>query len=213
MNQERKKSARPIGESSDKAQAKAQAREERNKEQAIEESQAWNVIRAKAQQIAHIPKPHIKYTDTLGAEICTRIAMGESLVHICATSDYIPHVATIYRWIAENPDFCDIYTRAREMAAHTLFAECIDIADDDSKDVTDTGEVNHAAIARAKLRVDTRLRMAGKLAPKVYAERLANEPAQVTVNHNTLNVSARDLSLEQRTSLRQLLLAAKHEDS
>jgi hypothetical protein len=211
MNQERKKSAKPIGESADKAQAKAKAREERNKEQAIEESQAWNVIRAKAQQIAHIPKPHIKYTDTLGAEICTRIAMGESLVHICATSDYVPHVATIYRWIAENPDFCDIYTRAREMAAHTLFAECIDIADDDSKDVTDAGEVNHAAIARAKLRVDTRLRMAGKLAPKVYAERLANEPAQVTVNHNTLNVSARDLSLEQRDSLRQLLLAAKHD--
>ena len=211
MNQERKESAKAIGESSSKAQEKAKAREERNREQAIEESQAWNVIRAKAQQIAHIPKPHIRYTETLGAEICTRIAMGESLVHICATSEHIPHVATIYRWIAETPDFCDIYTRAREMAAHTLFAECIDIADDDSRDITDAGEVNHAAIARAKLRVDTRLRMAGKLAPKVYAERLANDAPQVTVNHNTLNVSARDLSLEQRDSLRQLLLAAKHD--
>jgi hypothetical protein len=213
MESVKQKSGKATGESSDKAQEKARARKERNEAQAIEESAAWNVIRAKAQQVAHIPKPHIKYTDTLGAEICTRIAMGESLVHICATSDHIPHVATIYRWIAETPEFCDIYTRAREMAAHTLFAECIDIADDDSRDITESGEVNHAAIARAKLRVDTRLRMAGKLAPKVYAERLANETPQVTVNHNTLNVSARDLSLEQRDSLRQLLLAAKHDDS
>ena len=101
--------------------------------------------------------------------------------------------------------------RARENAAHTLFDQMIDIADNCSNDLLEDGSANHAAIARAKIQIETRARVAGKLAPKVYAERLANDAPQVTVNNNTLNVSARDLSLEQRDSLRQLLLAAKHD--
>jgi hypothetical protein len=62
MNQERNKSAKPIGESSSKAQEKAKARKERNEAQAIEESQAWTVIRARADAIAKQDKPRIKYT-------------------------------------------------------------------------------------------------------------------------------------------------------
>ena len=213
MESAKQKSGESIGESSSKAQEKLKARKERNEAQAIEESQAWAVIRAKADAIARQDKPRIKYTEALGDEMVTRMANGQSLNNICATLDYMPHISTVYDWIALEPLFAEKYGRAREHAAHTLFQECLDIADDDSRDVTKAGEINHAAIARDKLRVDTRLRMAGKLAPKVYAERLANEPAQVTVNNNTLNVSARDLSPDQRDSLRQLLLAAKHEDS
>jgi hypothetical protein len=158
-----------------------------------------------------ISKPRIDYSEALADEICTRMAQGESLAHICESSEHLPHIASVYRWLEKDASFCELYMRAREHAAHTLFSQCIDIADDSSRDVTETGEVNHAAIARDKLRVDTRLRMAGKLAPKVYAEKIANEPASVTVNNNTLNVSARDLSAEQRDSLRQLLLSARRD--
>ena len=212
MNQERKESAKVTGESSSKAQEKAKARKERNEAQAIEESQAWNVIRAKAQHAATMSKPRIKYSEALADEICTRLSCGESLNHMTTTLDHMPSIAAIYDWLEKYPSFASNYTRARENAATTLFSMAKDAAEDDSKDVTPSGEVNHAAIARSKLKVDTYLRMAGKLSIK-YSERTNHEPAQVTVNHNTLNVSARDLSLEQRDSLRQLLLAAKRDDS
>jgi len=208
----KQKSGKSIGESSNKAQEKAKARKERNEAQAIEETIIWGKIQENSSKSLEIAsrKPVIQYSDELAIRICEELSNGVSLQKICARAD-MPAQGTVYRMIAESPFFREIYVRARENAAHTLFDQMIDIADDCSKDVLKDGSANHAAIARAKIQIETRARVAGKLAPKVYAERLANEPAQVTVNHNTLNVSARDLSLEQRDSLRQLLLAAKHD--
>ena len=214
MNQERKNPGKVTGESANKAQEKAKAREERNKAQAIEETIIWGKIQENSSKSLEIAsrKPVIPYSDDLAIRICEELSNGVSLQKICARPD-MPAQGTVYRMIAESPFFREIYVRARENAAHTLFDQMIDIADDCSKDVLKDGSANHAAIARAKIQIETRARVAGKLAPKVYAERLANEPAQVTVNNNTLNVSARDLSPDQRDSLRQLLLAAKHDDA
>lgn len=214
MESVKQKSAKATGESADKAQEKAKARKERNEAQAIEETTIWADIADNSSRMLEVAsrKPVIPYSDELAIRICEELSNGVSLQRISSRAD-MPSQGTVYRMIAESPFFREIYMRARENAAHTLFDQMIDIADDCSKDLLEDGSANHAAIARAKIQIETRARVAGKLAPKVYAERLANEPPQVTVNHNTLNVSARDLSLEQRDSLRQLLLAAKHDDA
>lgn len=118
------------------------------------------------------------YTDEMADKICTAIAEGHSVNRLCKLDEY-PAQRTIYMWLIENAEFMQKYTRAREIQADTLFHECLDIADSQEGDVflkEDGTEItNHDAIARAKLRVDTRKWMAGKLRPKVYGEKVLNE--------------------------------------
>ena len=67
--------------------------------------------------------------------------------------------------------------------------------------------VNHAAIQRAKLKIDTRMRMAGKMNHKYADKPLIGDNA--TVNLNTLSVNARDMDPDSRDKLRALLLSAR----
>ena len=195
----------------DKAQRKAEWREQRNREQALEETKAWAEITENSKRAvvsAKTGRPSI-FNEQIADDICVRLSNGESLVKICLNEGY-PHPATIYNWLQQNPLFLDKYSRARDNAAHTLFDQCLDIADDVAGDMLNSGEPNNAAITRAKLRIETRMRMAGKLAPKVYSDRVETLAAsQVNVTMNTLTVDARELSSDQRSKLRELLLTAK----
>lgn len=108
--------------------------------------------------------------------ICLRLAEGESLRSICNDDD-MPCKATVMRWLRSWPEFRDQYTRAREDQADTLFDEVLDIADESSNDTIidpETGHerTNYEVVARAKLRIDARKWMAGKLRPKVYGDKL-----------------------------------------
>lgn len=115
--------------------------------------------------------------------ICQRIADGESLRSIC-TSEEMPHKSVVMRWLSENVAFQDQYARSREAQADAIFDEILDIVDDGRNDWMerqgDDGEdagwrVNGEHIQRAKLRVDARKWMAGKLQPKKYGERVTQE--------------------------------------
>jgi hypothetical protein len=79
--------------------------------------------------------------------------------------------------LRDHPEFAEQYTRAREIQADKLFDEILEIADERETDTILTVDgrelVNHDAIARAKLRVDARKWMAGKLRPKVYGDKIA----------------------------------------
>ena len=121
----------------------------------------------------------------------------------------MPHISTIYDWIGKEPSFAEHYARARESAAHTLFDQMIDIADDSSRDLLEDGSANNAAIQRARLQIDTRARVAGKLAPRVYGERIEQLNQTVNVTNNTLAIDARALDGTQRESLRAMLLQAR----
>lgn len=126
----------------------------------------------------------------------------------------MPHISTIWNWCRENPDFFANYMRARENMAHALFDQSLAIADDTSRDmIVDADGVmtaNPTAVARAKLQIDTRFRIAGKISPKVYGERSeALNAGSVNVQVNALTVDARQLEPDQRDKLRQLLLTAK----
>ena len=194
-----------------KAQAdKQEARKARNEAQAVEERTIWGKIEeasSKALEIAS-RKPVIPYSEELAIRICEELSNGVSLARICARPD-MPAQGTIYRMIAQEPFFREIYTRAREQAAHTLFDQMLDIADDSSRDLLDDGSPNNAAIARARLQIDTRARVAGKLAPRVYGERIEQLAQSVNITNNTLTIDGRSLDGDQRNNLRAMLLQAR----
>ena len=194
----------------DKQEAKAQARKERNEAQAQEERDIWQGIEIAAQEASAIirRKPKIHYSEALAMDICDKLSNGVSLQKICQQEGY-PAQSAIYVWIAQEPFFKEIYTRARENAAHTLFDQMIDIADDSSADLLEDGSANNAAIARAKLQIDTRARVAGKLCARVYGERVEALAQTVNVTNNNLTIDAQSLGADQRNALRHALIAAR----
>lgn len=114
------------------------------------------------------------WTDEIEAEIFDRIAKGGAVRNILK-DDWLPSAGTFYRRLDADAAFAERYARAKEQLADTIFDECLTIADSQEGDVYERDGVemvNHDAIARAKLRIDTRKWMAGKLRPKVYGEKL-----------------------------------------
>lgn len=193
-------------------EAKAKARQARNESQAIEEAAIWESVHEQADKAVTQGKRKqgapSTYTVETGNEIVTRLACGQSLHSICKL-EHMPHISTIYDWISKEPSFAEHYGRAREQAAHTLFDQMLDIADDSSRDLLEDGSANSAAIARARLQIDTRARVAGKLAPRVYGERIEQLNQTVNVTNTTLAINARALDGTQRESLRAMLLQAR----
>jgi len=104
------------------------------------------------------------WTDAIEEEILSRIAGGESVMTICgpAKDDWLPTERTFYRRLADDAAFCQKYARAREAQAHREADEIRQIADAATPE-----DVNVA-----RLRIDTRKWRAGKLAPKVYGDKV-----------------------------------------
>jgi hypothetical protein len=126
-----------------------------------------------------------EYSEQVAAEICVRLADGKSLRSICL-DDAMPDKATVFRWLAAHGEFRDQYTCARETQADTLFDEMLDIADDAGKDIVE-GAVDQEHIQRAKLRIETRKWMAGKLRPKKYGDKVEHEHSG-DVNHTITKI-------------------------
>ena len=97
--------------------------------------------------------------ETVKDIICDRISGGESLNGICR-EEGMPHKVTVFRWLADDENFRNRYARARETQADALFDEVLSIADTEE----DTN--------KARVRIDARKWMAGKLRPKVYGEKV-----------------------------------------
>lgn len=118
------------------------------------------------------------FTEEKALEICDQLANGKSLRSICQQDD-MPGQTTVFRWLEAHESFRVQYAYARELQADALFDETLDIADEKANDKTINADgqevVNHEAIQRARLRIDTRKWMAGKLRPKKYGERQAME--------------------------------------
>jgi hypothetical protein len=111
-----------------------------------------------------------KFSPELGAEICGRLAGGESLYSICK-SDHMPDIVTVYRWMVKDEDFRQQYARAREDQAETHADQMQEIADEmpplDANGRTDSGWVQWQ-----RNRIDTRKWIAAKLKPKKYGDKV-----------------------------------------
>lgn len=91
----------------------------------------------------------------------------ESLRSICLAWD-VPH-GRILRWLMADTKRYAVYQAALEVQAHELIGEAVDISDE-HPGYTDKGSVDAGAVAHAKLRIDTRFRLAGFHAKAMYGK-------------------------------------------
>lgn len=115
-----------------------------------------------------------KFSPELAAEICQRIAEGESLRSVCR-DERIPTVLTIYNWMGAHPEFLQQYTRAKEDRADTHGEEIVELADLPPKYIVDDKgieRVDHGFEAWRKTRIDARKWTASKLKPKSWGDRM-----------------------------------------
>lgn len=124
----------------------------------------------------------LTYTPEIGAEICRRISLGESLRAVCRTEG-MPDESTVRRWALDDVQgFSPQYTRACEIRYLALADDLLEISDDGTNDwmernaPDDQGwQINGEAIARSRLRVDTRKWILCKMLPKVFGDRASVE--------------------------------------
>lgn len=102
------------------------------------------------------------YTDELGAEICERIALGETLTSIC-TDDDKPNPTTVWRWQEARPEFRNAIAGARVEQTRAWADEMVALSRDSSRDMIrktkESGEVyetlDREHVERVKLRINT----------------------------------------------------------
>jgi hypothetical protein len=117
------------------------------------------------------------YSAEIAETICGRLVDGESLRAICA-DPAMPARATVFRWLARNQEFRDLYVLARQCQAEDLADEILKIADDSSRDYKKkigadgkvTWVVDREHIARCRLRIKTRKRILAWMAPRKYGD-------------------------------------------
>lgn len=115
-------------------------------------------------------------------ELLDRTAKGEPLTRIC-DDPRMPGRTTVYEWEESDPSFSERFRAARARGVHALAEECLTIADDKSEDPSSR-----------RVRIDTRLRLAGKWLPKDYGDKLdVNYNGEVTHRHDLSRLSADEL--------------------
>lgn len=114
------------------------------------------------------------FTQAVADLICEKLSRGVFLAAICR-EEGMPGRMTVYDWLGSHPDFAVQVARAREVGYDALADQCAEIADDERHDweLSKKGIItNEVAIARARLRVDTRMRLLEKWDPKRYGKRI-----------------------------------------
>jgi hypothetical protein len=98
---------------------------------------------------------------------------------ICRSDEKFPDRRTISNWRRSFPEFDAQFLAARDAGFDAIAEQCLDIADDGSRDYTigeDGREVpDHDHIQRSKLRVDTRLKLLSKWDPRRYGDKVSHE--------------------------------------
>jgi transposase-like protein len=113
------------------------------------------------------------YSPELTAEICARIADGQSIRKICR-DESMPAMPTIFFWLREYPEFLEQYNVAKESQADALAEDLLEIADMPPQ-INEKGGVDSGDVAHMRLRIDTRKWIASKLKPKKYGDKIEQE--------------------------------------
>lgn len=100
------------------------------------------------------------YTPEKAAEICRRIAAGESLSRICR-SEGMPVRETVRLWRKAHPEFMADYAQARIEQAEVYFDDVIDMADSATPE----------DVQAVKLAVDSRKWVLARMDAMKYGDR------------------------------------------
>lgn len=127
----------------------------------------------------------ISFEDDVVLELLEKTEQGIPLTVICADKR-MPSRASVYSWIESDENFAGRFRAARARGVHALAEECLKIADEPASDAV--------KVADKRVRIDTRLRLAGKWLPKEYGDKLdVNYNAEVTHRHDLSGMSADEL--------------------
>lgn len=129
----------------------------------------------------------MKFADDQIEELLERTAKGEQLTGICK-DPRMPGRSTVYDMIEADAEFAGRFRAARARGVHALAEQCIEIADEPvAKD-------DSVAVSNKRVRIDTRLRLAGKWLSSEYGEKLeVNQKTEVTHRHDLSGYSADEL--------------------
>src|SRR5579863_3519193 len=142
------------------------------------------------------------YPKEIEDKICEAIASCASgLERICEKNKDFPSAFTIRKWIVDprKKEFIEKYKTAKEIQADLICDEIVDIIDDvDPK--------NRTAIEKARWQIDSRKWVAGRLKPKVYADKVftgaVNKEGETVDERPTLDYSK--LNMNELKLLRML---------
>lgn len=120
-------------------------------------------------------------------ELLDALSQGQPLTRICR-DPRMPSASTVYSWIESDEAFSGRFHAARARGVHAIAEECLDIADEPvAKD-------DSVAVSNKRVRIDTRLRLAGKWLAKEYGDKVdVNYNAEVTHRHDLSGYSADEL--------------------
>lgn len=140
-------------------------------------------------------RPPMPFNEGAAEQILEAIAEGTGLVTFLKQRPDMPSYPTVMRWVRDNPEFAEMYTRARE-----------DMADADADKIADVAlRVEQGLIdpQAARVAIEAYKWSAGKRRPKRYGDKLEIEnTGSVAVTH-TLDVS--NLTLEELDVLEKAL--------
>lgn len=127
----------------------------------------------------------ISFEDDVVEELLSALANGNPLTRICKDRR-MPSVSTVYSWVESDSEFSGRFRAARARGVHALAEECLDIADEPTNDPVQ--------VANKRVRIDTRLRLAGKWLSKEYGDKVdVSYNAEVTHRHDLSGYSADEL--------------------
>jgi hypothetical protein len=126
------------------------------------------------------------FEDDQVEELLDRIARGkESLAKICE-DPRMPGLRTVYDWIECDPEFAAQFRARKAIGVRAMVDECREIADEPVRDAV--------AVADKRVRIDTRLRLAGKWLRDEFGDQInVHTKSEVTHRHDLSSYSADEL--------------------
>ncbi len=117
-------------------------------------------------------------TAEIDEAIIAGLSQGKPLAEICREHDI--GRSTVYDWQKDDEVLSGRIARAREIGFDAIADECMAIADDSSRDLKIVGEderevCNTEFVQRAKLRIETRLKLLAKWDPRRYGDKVEHE--------------------------------------
>ena len=140
-------------------------------------------------------------------DICEHLEKGLSLWKSCAAVSDSPPPGTVLDWVEKDPALAEQYAHARHVGYRLLADEIIAISDETEVEARYQNEdlklaLDATAVARNRLRVDTRKWMLSKMLPKIYGDKVVQE--HVGAGGGAIQLSAVDLRGLSDTELMQM---------
>ena len=133
------------------------------------------------------------YTPEFGDRICDEIMKSEKGIFALSEElDWFPAPSSIYLWLDQHKDFSEHYARCRQAQQDRMAESIIKIADDSSQDelISPNGNriENREFTSRSKLRVETRMWLMERLAPKKYGKQVEADTEQKSYQPPQINL-------------------------